>query len=246
MPSWAAQAPRGTFSTASPLLPVLVWGFAVDGAPALTGLALLASAGSEAVLCKYLGVEVDDILSKRWETGGPHRPGYILLRDRRCRRLTLAVRGTFHGLDALTDLRCTSGSVRVPSTTGGDSREEEVHLGMWESAVRMDADLSEIVAEHLAPGGACEGYHLTLTGHSLGAAVATLLALRWRGVHPGLRCYAFAPPCCVSGSIAGDVGGFVTSVVLGNDAVCRFVIASRSRRRVQVVKAHTFPHLFAY
>jgi hypothetical protein len=187
--------------------------------------ALMGSSGSardildsnEAAIVKYLGVERSDILDVRWATGGPHRPGYILLRDSRFKRLTLAVRGTFHALDALTDLRSKPCNVRVPFTGG----QEAVHIGMWESAVRMDADLIDTVRMHLAPGGMCQGYQLTLTGHSLGASVATLLAVRWKKEFPGMRCYVFAPPCSVSAHLASECTEMVTSVVLGNDAVCR-------------------------
>ena len=40
----------------------------------------------------------------------------------------------------------------------------------------------------------CRGYQLILTGHSLGAGAATLLAMLLRPQFPGLRCYAFSPP----------------------------------------------------
>jgi hypothetical protein len=61
---------------------------------------------------------------------------------------------------------------------------QTVHIGMWESAVLMDAQLSTVIAEALH--GVCKGYKLTLTGHSLGAGVATLLALRWKPLYPDL------------------------------------------------------------
>jgi hypothetical protein len=61
---------------------------------------------------------------------------------------------------------------------------QTVHIGMWESAVLMDAQLSTVIAEALH--GVCKGYRLTLTGHSLGAGVATLLALRWKPLYPDL------------------------------------------------------------
>lgn len=38
------------------------------------------------------------------------------------------------------------------------------------------------------------GWHLILTGHSLGAGVATLLGAKLRGRWPALRVWAFSPP----------------------------------------------------
>ena len=43
----------------------------------------------------------------------------------------------------------------------------------------------------------CKGYHLVLTGHSLGAGVASLLAVLFKPKHPTLHCYAYSPPGCV-------------------------------------------------
>lgn len=37
-------------------------------------------------------------------------------------------------------------------------------------------------------------YKLVITGHSLGAGTASLLAVLLRSTHPTLECYAFSPP----------------------------------------------------
>ena len=42
-----------------------------------------------------------------------------------------------------------------------------------------------------------KGYHLVLTGHSLGAGVASLLAVLFKPKRPTLHCYAYSPPGCV-------------------------------------------------
>ena len=83
-------------------------------------------------------------------------------------------------------------------------------------------------------------YKLVLTGHSLGAGVATLLTLLWTGTLTDdsgstssivatdrVHRFAFAPPCSVSeefhvSSQYGDVcRQMITSIVLRNDLVCR-------------------------
>lgn len=37
-------------------------------------------------------------------------------------------------------------------------------------------------------------YKLVITGHSLGAGTASVLAILLRNSFPSLRCYAFSPP----------------------------------------------------
>ena len=42
-----------------------------------------------------------------------------------------------------------------------------------------------------------QGYQLVITGHSLGAGVASVLALLLRPEYPRLICYAYSPPGCI-------------------------------------------------
>eukprot|EP00286_Rhodomonas_abbreviata_P024350 CAMPEP_0181314168 /NCGR_PEP_ID=MMETSP1101-20121128/14664_1 /TAXON_ID=46948 /ORGANISM="Rhodomonas abbreviata, Strain Caron Lab Isolate" /LENGTH=489 /DNA_ID=CAMNT_0023421223 /DNA_START=24 /DNA_END=1489 /DNA_ORIENTATION=+ len=179
--------------------------------------------GNDAMLIRFLQLAgEEDIIASQWESPGPHSPCYILVADRAHNHLVLAIRGTMSSGDILTDLRCRSGQVRITP----DSDLETVHMGMWESAVRLDGELSHIVEHALRPGGKCEGMALRLTGHSLGAGVASLLALRWQARFPSLHCFAFAPPCTVSPRLAALHAHLVTSVVLADDVVCRWSLGS--------------------
>ena len=89
----------------------------------------------------------------------------------------LAIRGTMSASDTLTDLRCEIGDVWCTHAQGF---VERAHIGMWDSAVCVDAKVREIIQDALAPGGPCEGMRLMVVGHSLGGGVASLLAIRWR------------------------------------------------------------------
>ena len=66
------------------------------------------------------------------------------------------------------------------------------------------------------------GYKLTVAGHSLGGAVGALLTLLLRERVPEVRCWTYGSPCCVDKTLSDQLKACVTSVVLRDDAVCRF------------------------
>jgi len=186
--------------------------------------------GNKTALIRELGLESeDDVLAAQWGAHGPHEPGFVLVADRRscdacapCGHLVLAIRGTLSAADALTDLRCDAGEVAL----GGSA--QRVHTGMWESAVMLDSKVRETIQAALAEGGVCHGMQLVVVGHSLGGGVASLLAIRWRceRILASVEAFAFAPPCVVSPGLAREAEGYITSVVLRDDAVCRWSLGS--------------------
>ena len=116
------------------------------------------------LLLRNLGLLSSDLLHAQWESRGPHQPCYVVLADRQHGNLVVAVRGTLSAFDALTDLRCAYSAVRPTPDEG----PQKVHTGMWESAVRMDGELRELIDLALSPHGSCAGMRLRLVGHSLG------------------------------------------------------------------------------
>lgn len=42
-----------------------------------------------------------------------------------------------------------------------------------------------------------QNYKLIITGHSLGAGVAAILAVLLKPAYPYLHCYAYSPPGCI-------------------------------------------------
>ena len=61
-----------------------------------------------------------------------------------------------------------------------------------------------------------QGWQLVLTGHSLGAGIAALLALKLLRTFPHTKVWAFCPPGgLMTGSMAHFMDSFCTSVVLG-------------------------------
>ena len=67
------------------------------------------------------------------------------------------------------------------------------------------------------------GYELIITGHSLGAGVAAILAVLYRKDFPTLHCYAFSPPGSLfTLPLVEYSKSFITTIIYGNDIVPRF------------------------
>jgi sn1-specific diacylglycerol lipase len=63
---------------------------------------------------------------------------------------------------------------------------------------------------------------MVVTGHSLGAAVATLLGMQLRERFTDLQCWAFNPPGgLLSWELAQIAERYCTSVVVGKDVISR-------------------------
>lgn len=76
------------------------------------------------------------------------------------------------------------------------------------------------------------GYTLRITGHSLGAGIASILAIMLKRKHPTLRCHCFCPPgCTLSTDMAESCKDFTTSYVLDHDIVPRISFDSLENLR---------------
>ena len=57
--------------------------------------------------------------------------------------------------------------------------------------------------------------------------VPAILAKMFRPKYPHLHCYAYCPPgCSTSTKLSLECEAYVTSIVVGNDIIPRYVIAS--------------------
>jgi sn1-specific diacylglycerol lipase len=78
----------------------------------------------------------------------------------------------------------------MPLLPAGSDTRYAAHAGILEAARATFLDIQKHRVLHdalLAPGGRCHGYRLVVTGHSLGAGCAFLLALYLRQFCPDLR-----------------------------------------------------------
>jgi len=170
---------------------------------------------NEAVL-QMTGLPPDALLHSCWEAS-TFRPAHVVLLDRPFRRIILTIRGTLTPEDALTDI----GAMTSPFRGG------HVHRGMLDSAefvVSSCMPYIDTCLENL--GGEIGDYSLVVTGHSLGAGVASIVTLLLQENFAGwgpqrLHCYAFAPPAVFNESLADECSESITSVILGCDMIPR-------------------------
>ncbi|KAL1504977.1 hypothetical protein AB1Y20_008743 [Prymnesium parvum] len=146
-----------------------------------------------------------------------HNQTAFLVVGQRARRVAVvAVRGTNDLSDAMIDARALGQRLDACGATGW------AHSGMLTAARWL---LDELRAPLLQLAAA--GYRLVLTGHSLGAGVATLLAALLRPLVGGVRCVGFATPPVASGeALLAQLEGFCVTIVHRNDAIPRTTIKS--------------------
>ncbi|XP_051958410.1 diacylglycerol lipase-beta [Xyrauchen texanus] len=158
-------------------------------------------------------------------------PFFVAL-DHKREAVLVAVRGTLSLKDLLTDLSAECENLSVEGVSGICY----AHKGMSQAANYIykklvnDGILSQ--AFNIAPE-----YKLVITGHSLGAGTASLLAVLLRSTHPTLECYSFSPPGgLMSKALADYSKQFVISVVLGKDLVPRLSIPNIEDLKRRILK----------
>ena len=147
------------------------------------------------------GVSAADIIVESQQES-IFRPGYKIILDHEKKDVVLTIRGTMNPHDVITDLTCHHAScdsdiigydtgaspcVDVSDIFNQDSFETDLHFaheGFLRSAGELseslEPEISRLISGH-------PGYGILLCGHSLGAGVASLLAIKWANVFPQAR-----------------------------------------------------------
>uniref|UniRef100_A0A3B3YM03 Diacylglycerol lipase-beta n=1 Tax=Poecilia mexicana TaxID=48701 RepID=A0A3B3YM03_9TELE len=158
-------------------------------------------------------------------------PFFVAL-DHKWEVVLVAVRGTLSLKDVLTDLSAECENLPVEGVSGPCY----AHKGMYQAAGYIYKKLVNDGILNQAFSVAPE-YKLVVTGHSLGAGTAALLAILLRTSFPTLKCYSFSPPGgLLSQPLAEYSKDFVVSVVLGKDLVPRLSIPNMEDLKSRILK----------
>lgn len=143
--------------------------------------------------------------------------------------------------------RAKSGTCIVPPEDG--EGEHFAHEGIFRAAAAIEQDVARhgLLEQLLLKGRVdqndhfkvdddwqnCREYGLVLTGHSLGAGTAALLAMLLRPIYgERVHCWAYSPPGgLLSENTAKLTRSYVTSVVVGHDIIPRLGVRTMEQLR---------------
>lgn len=172
-------------------------------------------------------VESEDILYVS-TASDIYKVPFVVCFDHGKRSLVIAVRGTLSLADAITDLS-------IDSVVLDNCDSLRCHKGMWLAANHVYRCLlsSRVISNTLARFPCC---NIVVTGHSLGAGTAVLLAKLIRANHADVQCFAFSPPGeLVSEQLSCEMREYVMSVVTGDDLVPRLSYFSLQNLKQRIV-----------
>lgn len=193
-----------------------------------------------AALVRFANLDEDDILHVSFENGVLGALPYFIARDSKTQSIVLSVRGTLSVADCITDLLYEPAGLdgTLLGSNDGIPAGSMAHNGVLGCARALHADLQKrgTLGDALdAPQH--RGWTLIITGHSLGAGVATLLGLMLRSWRPELKVWAFSPPGgLVSENLADSIKPWCTSVALGNDFISRLSMHNLERLRDEMMQ----------
>ncbi|KAI8826225.1 uncharacterized protein EV422DRAFT_564035 [Fimicolochytrium jonesii] len=182
-----------------------------------------------------------------------YSPTVYVIADHPHKQVILAFRGTSSFEDVMVDLSCEyeefdwgsgheiDGPSHARKSSTYQQQPEKVHSGMMAAAreIASHAHKSGIFKAVSSLLSQNPSYGLLLTGHSLGAGLATCLTFLWTdpstystsaasGLPAGraIRCFAYAAPCVASPILSVNAKPVVTSIALGADLVPRLSLGS--------------------
>ncbi|KAJ3063279.1 hypothetical protein HDU98_000889 [Podochytrium sp. JEL0797] len=171
-----------------------------------------------------------------------YRSPFLIVHDCESDSIVIAIRGTYSAVDALVDLKLDVVEFEIPGLEGGETHL--AHEGFLQTARNICTEIEE--ANILGPmlndtSSKFFGYSLVVTGHSLGAGVAALVAHILRSEFPSTHCYAYEPPgCVVSRQAAKFFEQFCTSTVFDDDVVPRMSPNSLTILKLDIARHLTF------
>lgn len=172
-----------------------------------------------AALKKITGLTEEDLVYVSFHNKVYEVPFYVAIDHQTC-SVVVSIRGTLSLPDILTDLTAECETLSEHDRSNGIF----CHRGMLLAAnyVKRKLEETNLLNEVFS---VLQSYSLVITGHSLGAGTASVLALLLRSKYPTLKCFAFSPP----GGLLNVDGvkhseDFIFSIVVGDDLVPRLSV----------------------
>jgi sn1-specific diacylglycerol lipase len=207
-----------------------------------------------AAMVELAGIEADGVVYVSWRNDVSKYSPYAIMVDHKTRQVVVACRGTLSMADCVTDVLATETSLDdLGNEFEFQGKGEYGHKGIFGKGVAVARHLEQMgyLRRLLSGGGAegvsippkagpewvenlpnCKGYELLITGHSLGAGLATVVSLVLKSKYPQLVCFAYSPPGgMMTMSLAKRTRSFVTSVVVADDMVSRLGVHTMFRLR---------------
>ncbi|KAI3676456.1 hypothetical protein L1987_86065 [Smallanthus sonchifolius] len=162
------------------------------------------------------------------------RPGYYIGVDIRNKLVIFGIRGTHTVSDLITDI--VSSSHEEVNFEGYST-----HFGTAEAARWFLTHEIGTIKKYLKKH---EGFSLRLVGHSLGGAIASVLAIMIRkktseelGFSPEIvTAVGYGTPPCVSRELAECCSDYVTTVCMQDDIIPRLSVATLMRLRNEILE----------
>ncbi|KAH0561596.1 diacylglycerol lipase-beta-like isoform X2 [Cotesia glomerata] len=187
-------------------------------------------------LCSLAGVKYlsqlsqDDILFASFRNHLCEIP-FCVVADHKTASVVIVIRGSLSLRDLITDIAAASDSFEPEGLPPGSMAHRGMIIGA--KVLLKQLDQYKILEKAFAT---YPNYGLTVTGHSLGAGLAVLLALLIRPRYPHLKVYAFATPAgLLSREAARVTEDFVLTVGLGDDLVMRLSVDSMENFRTSLL-----------
>lgn len=179
-----------------------------------------------AIICRRTGIASEDLRTAR-SSNTSFSPSHYVAVDRQIKAVVVCVRGTANLVDSLTDFAATQDPIRIRRLEQG--RDDDVvqgfgHSGVLRSARNLFHKIRDSVLTKLREN---PGFELMTTGHSLGGATASVLAMIMRDdpEFPRALAFAFAPLPCLTYELAELTSSFTVTVINGPDIVPRLSVA---------------------
>lgn len=163
---------------------------------------------------------------------------FIVSVDHKNSAVVVSIRGSLSLEDAITDMSAETGIAKTKHL------EFQCHQGILQTAYYVKGILEE---HSLLEKGFqdTENERIVVTGHSLGAGVAAILAILLKDKYDDVRCFSYAPPGGLLGCVSSEYSKtFIVSAFFGDDIIPRLSLRNIERLKYEItafIKACPLP-----